>query len=240
MQFEVVIDAAPAQKPKLQPPERPAVEKLLLELSSVWHQYRSNVFRTEFSNRIFNSKLKVEDYRQWMENWIPQVREGSIWMRTAIANLSEKFSEIQDLIHVHAGEEQFDFKILYHDYKNAGGAKDIDDLKRNAGGEELNNFMYEKARSKDPLGLLGGIFIIEGTGNKIIPTLLPFLKKSLNMQMNVFKFLEYHGENDVNHIKRWATAVEMALALEPSSYDDILATAKKVAELYRKQWELVL
>lgn len=238
--FEVVKDGKANEvkpKPKV---ERPPVESLLLELGHVWHEYRSSIFRSEFAHKIFNTELQKEEYQKWMENWIPQVREGSIWMRTAISNLSTKFQGIQELIEMHAGEEQFDFKILYHDYKNAGGTKDIDDLKRNPGGEELNNFMYEKARSKDPLGLLGGIFIIEGTGNKIIPTLLPFLKKSLNMQMNVFKFLEYHGENDVNHIKRWATAVEMALALEPSSYDDILATAKKVAELYHKQWKLVL
>ena len=100
--------------------------------------------------------------------------------------------------------------------------------------------MYEKARSENPLGLLGGIFIIEGTGQKIIPTLLPFLKKHLGLQMNSFKFLDYHGENDVKHLERWAQAVEMALTLEPSCYDDILATAKKVASLYQKQWELVL
>ena len=238
--FEVIQDGQANQVKARPQVERPAFESLLLELGGVWHDYRSNIFRSEFAHKIFNTQVTKEDYQRWMENWIPQVREGSIWMRTAISNLSTKFHGIQELIEMHAGEEQFDFKILYHDYKNAGGTKDIDDLKRNAGGEELNNFMYEKARSQDPLGLLGGIFIIEGTGNKIIPTLLPFLKRSLGTQMNVFKFLEYHGENDVNHIKRWATAVEMALAIEPKAYDDILATAKKVAELYHKQWELVL
>lgn len=240
MLFEVMKDgqAGTVQKPK--PPERTPVEKLLLELGEVWHEYRSSVFRSEFAHRIFNAQIQVQDYQRWMENWIPQVREGSIWMRTAISNLSAKFEGIQELIEQHAGEEQFDFNILYNDYKTSGGTKVLDDLKRNAGGEELNNFMYERARSKDPLGLLGGIFIIEGTGNKIIPTLLPFLKKNLNLQMNVFKFLEYHGENDVHHIERWANAVEMALAIEPSCYDDIIKTARKVAELYKKQWELIL
>lgn len=238
--FEVLKDGKIGAVKKPAIPERTPVEKLLLELGGVWHEYRSNVFRSEFAHRIFNGHIKVEDYQKWMENWIPQVREGSIWMRTAISNLSTKFEGIQELIEQHAGEEQFDFNILYNDYKSAGGTKALDDLKRNPGGEELNQFMYEKARSKDPLGLLGGIFIIEGTGNKIIPTLLPFLKKHLNLQMNVFKFLEYHGENDVHHIQRWANAVEMALAIEPSCYDDIVKTARRVAELYQKQWELVL
>lgn len=239
--FEVVKDGQPnTQKKPAASVTKPPVESLLLELGHTWHGYRSSVFRSELAHRIFNGSVTKTDYQKWMENWIPQVREGSIWMRTAISNLSTQFQGIQELIDKHAGEEQFDFKILYNDYKTAGGTKEIDDLKRNAGGEALNDFMYAKARSKDPLGLLGGIFIIEGTGNKIIPTLLPFLKKHLNMQMNVFKFLEYHGENDVNHLKRWADAVEMALAIEPKSYDDILATARKVAELYKRQWELVL
>ncbi len=240
MMFEVVENGKENPVRQTQLPERKPVEKLLLELGSVWHQYRSNVFRTELSHRIFNGKMKVEDYQVWMENWIPQVREGSVWMRTAISNLSKQFAGIQDLIEEHAGEEQFDFKVLYADYQNAGGQKAIDELKRNPAGEELNKYMYERARSENPLGLLGGIFIIEGTGQKIIPTLLPFLKRSLNLQMNVFKFLEYHGENDVRHLERWANAVELALEIEPGCYDDILNTARKVAELYHKQWTMVL
>jgi len=240
MMFEVVENGK-ANPVRIQNhPEKRPVEKLLLELGSVWHQYRSSVFRTELANRIFNGKMSVENYQVWMENWIPQVREGSVWMRTAISNLSKQFVGIQDLIEEHAGEEQFDFKVLYADYQNAGGAKDIDDLRRNPAGDELNRYMYERARSENPLGLLGGIFIIEGTGQKIIPTLLPFLKRSLNLQMNVFKFLEYHGENDVKHLERWANAVELALEIEPGCYQDILNTARKVAELYHKQWTMVL
>ncbi len=240
LMFEVVKDGKLASVPKPAAAPRKPVENLLLELGAVWHNYRSSVFRSELSNSIFNGRIKIEDYQVWMENWIPQVREGSIWMRTAISNLSTKFEGIQELIEEHAGEEQFDFKILYADYQNAGGKKDIDSLKRNAGGEALNSYMYAKARSSNPLGLLGGIFIIEGTGQKIIPTLLPFLKKHLSLQMNAFKFLEYHGENDVKHLQRWAQAVEMALTIEPSCYDDILKTAKEVAALYQQQWELVL
>ncbi len=240
IQFEVVENGKANAIQNKPAPEKKQVEKLLLELGSIWHQYRSNVFRTEFSNRIFNHKLTVNDYQTWMENWIPQVREGSHWMRTAISNLSSQFAGIQDLIEEHAGEEQFDFKVLYADYQNAGGQKEIDDLRRNPAGEELNRYMYERARSQNPLGLLGGIFIIEGTGQKIIPTLLPFMKRSLNMQMNVFKFLEYHGENDVRHLQRWADAVELALTIEPACFDDIVNTARKVAELYHKQWTLVL
>ena len=58
--------------------------------------------------------------------------------------------------------------------------------------------------------------------------------------MNVFKFLEYHGENDIKHLERWANAVELALELEPSCYQDILDTATNTAQLYKEQWDQVL
>ncbi len=227
LMFEVVKDGQKSVQAKPALPEKKPVEKLLLELGSVWHNYRSTVFRSELANRIFNGTIMIRDYQVWMENWIPQVREGSVRMCTAISNLTSQFEGIQELIEEHAGEEQFDFKILYADYQNSGGQKALDDLRRNSGGEALNDYMYAKANSKNPLGLLGGIFIIEGIGQKIIPTLLPFLKRHLGLQMNAFKFLEYHGENDVKHLERWAQAVKMALTIEPSSFDDILENSER-------------
>ena len=225
----------PAQSPAHATPE---LARTLRELSSIWHQYRSRVFRSSLVNKIYESKFSKEDYLHWMSNWIPQVREGSLWMREAIASLPHEFSSIGKLITTHANEEQFDFKILYDDYVKAGGAQTLDELKRNAGGEALNSYMYARAREKKSYGLLGGIFIIEGTGQKIIPTLLPLIKRSLNLNMGAFRFLEYHGENDVEHMKRWIQGMEILHALTDSAGDEIITTARAVSDLYSIQWEL--
>jgi 3-oxoacyl-[acyl-carrier-protein] synthase-3 len=85
---------------------------------------------------------------------------------------------------------------------------------------------------------LGGIFIIEGTGQKIIPTLLPLIKKSLTLNMGAFRFLEYHGENDVQHMNRWIQGMEILHALTDSAGDEIIMTARAVSDLYSIQWEL--
>ncbi len=170
---------------------------------------------------------------------MPQVREGSLWMREAINNVPSEFSELSELITTHANEEQYDFKVLYEDYLKVGGTKRIEELKRNPGGEALNSFMYAKAKSRTAYGLLGGIFIIEGTGQKIIPTLLPLIKKSLNVQLGVFKFLEYHGENDIHHLNRWLTGMELCHMVSKSSGDEIISTAKAVSDIYSLQWELI-
>ena len=163
------------------------------------------------------------------------MRQGAVWMREAIAHAPVEVQNLTALIETHAGEEQFDFNILYNDYKMSGGTTPLDDLFRTPGGDALNAYMMSAAR-QNPLSLLGGIFIIEGTGQKIIPALLPYLKDSLQMNLSVFKFLQYHGENDQNHLRRWATAVEMALLYNPQLADQIVDCAKRVSQLYLMQW----
>jgi 3-oxoacyl-[acyl-carrier-protein] synthase-3 len=229
------MQEVPAQAPTHATPE---LARTLRELGHIWHQYRSRVFRSSLVKKIYASGFSREDYLHWMSNWIPQVREGSLWMREAIASLPPELAGIGQLITTHANEEQFDFKILYDDYVKAGGTLPIDKLKRNAGGEALNSYMYARARGEKSYGLLGGIFIIEGTGQKIIPTLLPLIKKSLTLNMGAFRFLEYHGENDVQHMNRWIQGMEILHALTDSAGDEIIMTARAVSDLYSIQWEL--
>ena len=107
----------------------------------------------------------------------------------------------RQLVEAHADDEQFDYQILFDDYREAGGnVESIDHLRRNAGGEALNAYMHRMASETNPIGLLGVIYIIEGTGQRIIPHLLPRLRRCLKLPQRVFRFLQYHGENDIEHL----------------------------------------
>lgn len=215
----------------------------LQALAAIWHDYRSNVWRMPLLKRILNGGFTRDDYLRWMENWIPQVQEGSKWMRQAISNLPAEFTELHDLIHTHAGEEQNDFMLLFKDYRDAGGRiESIDDLQRNPGGEALNAYMHRVSNDTLPIGLLGGIYIIEGTGQRIIPALLPTLRQQLDLPEHCFRFLKYHGENDINHLTRWLQALSIVLSKgtvveRKHRAELIVKTARHVASLYLLQWE---
>lgn len=229
------------------PPHDPAAApeglgELLTELASIWHDYRSRVWRTPLVRQIRERRFALPDYLNWMENWIPQVREGSKWMREGAASLAEPYQALAALIGVHAGEEQDDFMILFNDYRKAGGrAADIDVLRRNPGGEALNAYLHGLAATRNPIGLLGAIYIIEGTGQRIVPALLPLIKAGLKLPPEAFRFLEYHGHNDENHLNRWLAAVEMAMALdgEGKAARRIVDTAHHTAALYLMQFQHV-
>lgn len=218
----------------------PRLARLLQRLAAVWHDYRSAAWRTPLVQSILQRRFTQADYVRWMEHWIPQVREGSRWMREAIASMRAPYQSLGALVETHASEEQFDFKILFDDYRSAGGtAESIDALRRNTGGEALNAFLHAKAATASPVGLLGAIYIIEGTGQRIIPPLLPLLQSQLKLPPGAFRFLAYHGTNDENHLARWQRAVALVLAADPSGRadDDIVATARRTAQLYLMQWE---
>jgi len=237
-------DAAAA----IAPPHDPAVAPqglgpLLTELASIWHDYRSRVWRTPVVRKLRERRFTPDDYLNWMAHWIPQVREGSKWMREGAASLSEAYRPLAELIGVHAGEEQDDFQILFQDYRKAGGAvADIDALRRNPGGEALDAYLHALAATRDPVGLLGAIYIIEGTGQRIVPALLPLLKASLDLPPDRFRFLEYHGHNDENHLARWLMAVELAQDMDEHGQAErrIVDTARRTAALYLMQFHHVM
>jgi 3-oxoacyl-[acyl-carrier-protein] synthase-3 len=218
----------------------PRLARLLQQLAEVWHGYRSAAWRTPLVRRIVQRRFTVADYVQWMACWIPQVREGSRWMREAIASMRPPFVALGAIVETHASEEQFDFRILFDDYRTAGGTvANLDELRRTPGGEALNSYLHAKAATESPVGLLGAIYVIEGTGQRIIPALLPLVQAQLKLGPQAWRFLAYHGANDENHLARWLRAVQLVLAADPSGRvdADIVDTARRTAQLYLMQWE---
>ncbi len=218
----------------------PRLARLLQQLAEVWHDYRSAAWRTPLVRSITQRRFTVEAYRQWMACWIPQVREGSRWMREAVAHMRPPFDALGEIVETHASEEQFDFRILFDDYRSAGGTvPSLDELRRTPGGEALNSYLHAKAATESPVGLLGAIYVIEGTGQRIIPALLPLMQSQLKLGPQAWRFLAYHGANDQNHLARWLRAVQLVLAADPAGRadEDIVDTARRTAQLYLMQWE---
>ena len=172
---------------------------------------------------------------------MPQVRQGSLWMRKAADHLTPKYAVLRDTVHHHADDEQYDYNVLFEDYRNAGGrVASLDELKRNPGGEALDAYLHARAAQPDALGLLGAMYIIEGTGQRIVPALLPLLRQRLGWLGRSFNFLAYHGENDVAHLERWLRALEVALDIGGRAVaEEILEDARHVAALYARQLEMI-
>jgi len=132
-------------------------------------------------------------------------------------------------------------RILHRDYLAAGGTQtDPERLRRNAGAEALNAYLHRLATGPQAAALLGAMYIIEGTGRRIVPALLPKVARQLGEASHAVRFLEYHGRNDVEHLRRWADAVGIAIAGDPALAARILEVAGEVATLYAMSWRHAL
>ncbi len=236
--------AAPALPPAPHDPDSasdPLLRGMLRDLAGFWHDYRSQAWRAPIVSRIVRGQITHAELLRWMEQWIPQVQQGSLWMREAVTGLDHRYAKLRELITAHAGDEQYDFRILFDDYRRAGGtAVRIEDLRRNAGGEALNAYLHSRAAQPNAVGLLGAIYIIEGTGQRVVPALLPEIRRQLALPLEAVRFLHYHGENDVHHLARWLECARLALdAGGQAAADDIIATARNTAHLYLMQLEAV-
>jgi 3-oxoacyl-[acyl-carrier-protein] synthase-3 len=102
--------------------------------------------------------------------------------------------------------------------------------------------MFALAETPNPVSLLGAVYIIEGTGQRVIPALLPRLRSQLDLPERAFRFLRYHGENDEHHLARWLRAVELVLAHDPQGVyaARIIDTARATCELYLLQFQYAL
>ncbi|HEX5656561.1 MAG TPA: iron-containing redox enzyme family protein [Polyangiales bacterium] len=242
-QFTVV--AGSAGQGTIAPPHEvqgdPRLASLLAGLAEVWHDYQSRLRRTPLVRKIARGSFTREDYLAWMRVWIPQVRVGSQWMTRAADHVQAPFADLVPLIREHAGDEREDYQILFADYRDAGGELALDQLTRSAGGDALSAFMFARAERSNPIDLLGAIYIIEGTGQRVIPQLLPALRRQLGLPAERTRFLGYHGENDQAHLSRWLRAVELVLAYDEQGRHaaQILATARATAMLYLLQFEQI-
>lgn len=243
-QLTVVAAEAPSE-PAIAPPHAPPrtpgddlLGRTLSELAEVWHDYQSRLRRTPLVRKITRGTLSRAEYLAWMRAWIPQVRRGTHWMRRAVDSLRPPYLELVPLIRAHADDEQDDYQILFADYRRAGGTEtDPEALRRNPGGEALDAFMFRLAERENPVDLLGAIYVIEGTGQRVIPQLLPALRRQLDLPPQSFRFLTYHGENDEAHLARWLRALELVLAHgdADAARRAIVRTARATAELYLLQ-----
>lgn len=147
------------------------------------------------------------------------------------------------LIDLHAGEEQNDFKILHSDYLKAGGTEtDINRLRRNPGGEALNAYLHSLAATPNPVGLLGAIYIIEGTGQRIVPSLLPLLRQSLPLPPDAFRFSSTTAPTTrtIWSAGCWPCRWHWSLDSEGTAQQAILQTARNTAAMYLMQFQHVL
>lgn len=206
-------------------------------LAQVWIDFESRLVQVPIVDRLMNGRFRKIDYQRLLLNLRQQVIEGSRWISRAASNISPKHEELRSLFMKHAITEHRDFQMLEDNYVAAGGLlDDILNQHKNIGSEAFSGFMYYAASQKDPLGLLGAMFIIEGLGERIAGPWSEKMADQLDLPDNTFSFFSHHSEHDGDHLDMFDRAITLSVSNEEVA-EDIIRHAKIVARLYRLQLE---
>lgn len=248
MQLTVVAPAAvvPAvsihttdaiEAPVIRTAGQPVQEWLVRQLTSVWVDFESNLRQVPIVQKIYNGTLTLDDYKLLLVNLRQQVIDGSQWIARAASNITIEYFDIRSAFITHSRDEHRDYQILEKNYLACGGTnEELRQGEKNIGSEALSAFMFHKASQPNPFDLLGGMFIIEGLGNRLAGKWGRAIQEQLQLHDDQVSFFIYHETSDANdnHFERFEKAIQSDL-LQEAIAARIVKTAKITARLYTMQ-----
>jgi len=214
-----------------------AVSDVLRKLAVVWTDFEAKLEATPLIRKLTRGRFELEDYQNFLINLRQQVKDGSLWMSRAASSIDEQHLELRSMLMKHAVTEHRDFRMLEADFVASGGELSaIRDAKKNIGSEALSGWMFNEASQRNPFGLLGAMFIIEGLGSIKAQEWGRLAKSRLGLPEDAFKFLLYHGENDAEHMQEFEEMLRLVLPDDPTA-ERVITCARVVARLYVVQIE---
>ena len=217
----------------------PLGQNCLQALLKVWLDFDLAVSKVAIVKRLEQGRLSLEDYQMLLLDLRQQVIEGSRWISRSASSFDRDYSDIRSTVIHHAEEEHRDYQLLEADYVAAGGEQSvIKSTRKNIGSEALHGFLMYRASQQNPVDLIGAMWIIEGLGNKMAMKWSRYINEQFSFENNATSFMDYHGENDENHLQELYNLIDR-VATSQKNIDDIIRTAKVVAKLYQLQLEEV-
>lgn len=223
--------------PQITTEGKPLQEWLVRGLTSVWVDFETKLRKTPIIQKIYDGTITLDDYRLLLLNLRQQVIDGSQWIARAASNVTMEYFDVRSSFISHSRDEHRDYQILEKNYINCGGKKeDLYTGEKNIGSEALSAFMFQRASQPNPFDLLGGMFIIEGLGNRIAGNWGRAIQHILDLRDDQVSFFTYHETSDSNdnHFERFENALNSELLTEDIA-KKVLKTAKVVAKLYQMQ-----
>jgi 3-oxoacyl-[acyl-carrier-protein] synthase-3 len=231
---EAIFQAPP---PELQSANDPLAAELLRELATVWFEFEDRLARVPIVKKLYDGHFTIADYQALLFNLRQQVIDGSRWIGRAASSITPEYFPIRSAFIRHTSDEHRDFEMLERNYELAGGSLEaIRSGRKNIGSEALSAYILQTASHENPFELIGAMFIIEGTGQRIARQWGKKIQETLGLKNDAVSFFLYHSDNDVAHFKRLDMAIASGI-LTPRLAAAIVKCAKVTARLYALQLE---
>jgi 3-oxoacyl-[acyl-carrier-protein] synthase-3 len=225
------------ESPELHLDKTETSEWLVRQLTQVWVDFETQLYKVPIVKKIHDGQLSLADYKLLLHDLRQQVIDGSQWISRAASNIDIELFELRSAFIKHTAAEHKDYQVLESNFENLG--EDIGSIRsgeKNIGTVALTSFMFQQASKANPIDLLGSMFIIEGIGKRLAADWGELMRSQLNLEADQVSFFTYHGVADENHFQNLEQALNHP-RLDMELARRIVKTAKITAKLYKLQLE---
>ncbi len=173
----------------------------------------------------------LERYLAFLENAYHHVKHTVPLMMAAGTRLNDDQEWIRQALVEYIEEEYGHHEWILNDIAAAGGdAEAVRHSQPNFATEVMVSYFYDLVNRKNPLGLFGMVFVLEGTSVNLATAMADIIRQQLRLPQSAFSYLYSHGALDVDHLDFFKNLMNKLTREEDKAA--IIHAARRMFRLY--------
>jgi pyrroloquinoline quinone (PQQ) biosynthesis protein C len=159
--------------------------------------------------RALAGRVSREEYLAFLGQAYHHVRHTVPLLMACGARLPERLDWLRQAMGEYIEEEMGHERWILDDIRAAGGDPEaVREATPLPPTELMLAYAYDMVQRRNPAGLLGMVFVLEGTSAELAGRAAGAIRESLGLPVDAFRYLTSHGTLDQKHVAFFRTLVD--------------------------------
>ncbi len=169
---------------------------------------RAALLATPIITSALQGRVDRPQYLRFLQRAFHHVRHTPELLRACDARMSGQQAWLRAALAHYIEEETGHHEWILEDIAAAGGDADaVRDSQPDFDTDVMVAYAYDTVLRRNPVGLFGMVYVLEGTSVSLASKLAALLQESLELPASAFTYLRSHGDLDVEHIGHFENVV---------------------------------
>jgi pyrroloquinoline quinone (PQQ) biosynthesis protein C len=192
---------------------------------------RGKLFVAPIIGAALSGQVDRTHYLNFLARAFHHVKHTVSLLMACGARLSDRQEWLRQAIAHYIEEEIGHHEWILNDITAAGGnAENVRHSTPDRDTELMVAYAYDTVLRGNPIGLLGMVFVLEGTSVSLACNIATLLQKNLNLPPLAFTYLNSHGTLDIEHMGHFERLVNQLT--ETTDQQSVLHCANMFFHLY--------
>jgi hypothetical protein len=164
-------------------------------------QERNYLLSSPVLVECLHGSVSIEQYIGFLKEAFHHVKHTVPLFMNCGGRLSDEYEWLREAIAEYIEEEIGHQEWILNDLAVCGANKDaMRHSSPNMNTEIMVSYAYDTVNRKNPIGLFGMVFVLEGTSIALATQAAAIIQERLELPSNAFSYLLSHGSLDIEHI----------------------------------------